>query len=248
MRLKLIGCEVLYRELCFVVSRSVNAVDVEFLSKGLHDLAGAPMRDRLQQVIDAVDPERYEAVVMGYALCGNGTLGLTARQIPLVLPRAHDCIAMLLGSRKRYQEYFESHSGVYYRSMGWLERGRNLDQSMLEKTRRKTGAGYSLDELIQKYGEDNGRYLYEELNAYKAAYERLTFIESGLEPDDRFEREARQEAEDKGWQFSKLMGDFQMLERLVDGQWNPDEFLVIPPGQRIGVSYDDQIIQIEGAS
>ena len=37
MRLKLIACEVLYRELCAAVARSVNQVDLEFLPKGLHD-------------------------------------------------------------------------------------------------------------------------------------------------------------------------------------------------------------------
>ncbi len=34
MRLKLIACEILYRELCAAVARSVNQVDIEFLPKG----------------------------------------------------------------------------------------------------------------------------------------------------------------------------------------------------------------------
>ena len=37
MRLKLIACEILHRELCAAVARSVNRVDIEFLPKGLHD-------------------------------------------------------------------------------------------------------------------------------------------------------------------------------------------------------------------
>ena len=37
MRLKLISCEVLYREMCAAISRAPHEVDVEFLPKGLHD-------------------------------------------------------------------------------------------------------------------------------------------------------------------------------------------------------------------
>ena len=76
MRLKLIGCEVLYRELCAAVSRSVNQVDLEFLPKGLHDKDSARMRDRLQQSVDRAEGGPYEAVLLGYALCGNGVAGL----------------------------------------------------------------------------------------------------------------------------------------------------------------------------
>ena len=79
MKLKLISCEVLYREMCAVIARSPNEVDVEFLPKGLHDIGCNSMRKRLQDAVDRVDPECYEAVLLGYALCGNGTAGLTAR-------------------------------------------------------------------------------------------------------------------------------------------------------------------------
>src|ERR1035437_7075587 len=91
MRLKLISCEVLYREMCDSIARSPHQVDVEFLPKGLHDLGGAEMRSRLQEAVDRAGPSQYEAVLMGYSLCGNGLLGLAARAIPIVVPRAHDC-------------------------------------------------------------------------------------------------------------------------------------------------------------
>ena len=129
MRLKLIACEVLYREMCAAVARAPHQVDIEFLPKGLHDLGGAAMRARLQEIVDAADPARYEALLLGYALCGNGVAGLRSRALPLVIPRAHDCIALLMGSRQRYQEYFDNTPGVYFRSTGWLERGEHLDQA-----------------------------------------------------------------------------------------------------------------------
>ena len=39
MRILLIGCEVIIRELCDAVARSPHVVDARFLSKSLHDRA-----------------------------------------------------------------------------------------------------------------------------------------------------------------------------------------------------------------
>ena len=108
MRLKLIACEIMYRELCTAVARSVNLVDVEFLPKGLHDIGQAGMSSRLAEVLAGVDETRYEAILLGYGLCSNGLVGLAARSIPLVVPRAHDCITLFLGSKERYLEYFRA--------------------------------------------------------------------------------------------------------------------------------------------
>ncbi len=241
MRFKLIGCEVLYRELCEAVARAPHPVDVEFLSKGLHDRGGAGMRAELQHAIDGVDSTVYSAVLLGYALCGNGLHGLVARAAPLVVPRAHDCIALLLGSRRRYQEYFDAHPGVFFRSTGWLERGATLEQL----AQRRTGVGYELDELIAKYGEENGRYLFDELNRYQQAYKQLTFIETGVEPDSRFEDQARLEARERGWLFEKLRGSLRLFQALVAGDWPPEDFLVVEPGWRIVARYDEAIIRAE---
>lgn len=240
MRALLIGCEMLLRELADAIARSPHAIDVRFLSTGLHDLAGVRMRDALQTAVDAADPERYDTVLLGYALCGNGLHGLEARQVTLVAPRAHDCIALLLGSRQRYERYFTANPGVYFRSMGWLERGRTTAQLA-----PNAGTDCTLAALIDKYGDDNGRYLYEELTSYQTRYRQLTFIETGLECDARFAEQARAEAADKRWRFETVAGDLGMFRRLVGGEWNPADFLVVAPGERIVASFDAEIVKAE---
>lgn len=245
LRLKLIACEILYREFCAAVARSPHRVDVEFLPKGLHDVGQEGMSRRLREVVGQVDPSQYDAVVLGYALCSNGLVGLAAREIPLVVPRAHDCITMFLGGKERYLDYFRGHPGVYFKTSGWIERGDGLAQLQGESTEHLSGMNATFEELVAKYGEDNARFLHEQLGDLTRNYAGLTFIEMGIEPDDRFERHASREAAQRGWKYEKLAGDMTLIRDLVDGRWDENRFLVVPPGHRLAASFDEQIIKTE---
>ena len=95
-------------------------MDATFLPAGLHDTGAKSMRQRIQQEIDAANVSDYDNIVLGYALCGMGVAGLKAPAIPLVVPRAHDCITLLMGSREKYHsDYFKANTGVYFRSVAW---------------------------------------------------------------------------------------------------------------------------------
>ena len=248
MRLKLLSCEIFLREFCACVARSPHTVDIEFLAKGLHDIGCDEMRARLQAAVDRVEPRAYDALLLGYGLCNNGIVGLTARGVPLVVPRAHDCITLFLGSAARYLDYFQNHPGVFFKTTGWIERGEadgELGQLALGK---KLGLQQSFEEMVAKYGEDNARYLWQEFGDLARHYRQFTFIEMGVEPDASFEQRAREEAAARGWAFEKLAGDLGMIQRLVNGEWNEKEFLVVPPGRRIIATYDDGIISAEAAT
>ncbi|HYK92394.1 MAG TPA: DUF1638 domain-containing protein, partial [Acidobacteriota bacterium] len=155
MRFKLISCEIFYREICAVVSRSPSTIDVEFMPKGLHDIGCKSMLERLQAALDRVDEDRYQAVLFGYGLCNNGIVGLAARSIPLVFPRAHDCIAMFFGSSSRYLEYFHANPGTYYKTAGWIERGEDAGELHQLSITHLIGMDKGYEELVAKYGEDN---------------------------------------------------------------------------------------------
>ena len=36
-----------------------------------------------------------------------------------------------------------------------------------------------------------------------------------------------------GWQYDELEGDPCLMQKLVDGEWNDEEFLTIRPGHKI---------------
>jgi hypothetical protein len=247
MRLKLLSCEIFFREFCACAARSPHTVDVEFLPKGLHDIGTEGMLERLQAALDQVDQHEYDAILLGYGLCNNGIAGLSARLKPLVVPRAHDCITLFLGSRTRYLDYFRDHPGVYFMTTGWIERGDasgELSQLALGKKLRLL---QTYEELVARYGEDNARYLQQELGNLSKHYRQYTFIETGVEPDERFEQHTRQEAAARGWAFEKVRGDMSLMERFINGQWDDGEFLVVPPGFRIVARYDEGIIDAEPA-
>jgi len=245
MRLKLIACEIFFRELCAAVARSVNRIDLEFLPKGLHDIGQAKMSARLAEVVAAVDSSAYDAIALGYGLCSNGLLGLAATGIPLVVPRAHDCITLFLGDKQRYLDYFRSHPGVYFQTTGWIERGKGVEQYHPDAIQNQSGMTQSYEDLVAKYGEDNAQFLWEELCNMTRNYGQYTYIPMGIEPDDRFERYARQQAAARGWKYEQVPGDMRLIQALVDGPWNAADFLVVPPGHRIVPSYDDGVIKVE---
>lgn len=246
MRLKLIACEILFREFSSLAARSTNTIDPVFLTKGLHDVGRERMRNALDEAISAVDERNYDAILLGYALCNGGVVDLEARTIPIVIPRAHDCITLFLGNRHEYLDYFYANPGTYFKTTGWIERGNDLLQSgppgsEYDGTLGSLGMHQTFDELVAKYGRDNAEYLWNELRQMPH-YSKLTFIETGVEPDDRFEQETRRLAEERGWEFEKLVGNLDLLRRLLDGDWNDEDFLVLKPGQSIRFDYTDAII------
>jgi len=236
---KLISCEIFLREMCLAVARSTNTVDVEFLPKGLHNIGCENMLQRLQEAVDRVDASRYRAVLLGYALCSNGICGLTARSIPIIIPRAHDCITLFLGSRQRYLDYFHAHLGTYFLTTGWIERDSVSPELKPHSISHQMGMDLNYEELVTQYGEENAIYLYETLCDTLKNYSQVTFIEMGLEPNDSFEQHARQEAAQRSWTYEKITGDMSMIQRLVDGPWDEQEFLTLQPGQQVVARPED---------
>jgi hypothetical protein len=226
-----------------VVAHSPHSIELDNVPMGLHEL-GVDMRSHLQERIDAADGGGYDAILLGYALCGRGTEGLKAGKTQLVLPRLHDCIGLLMGSHQAYQAYFEDHPGVYYRSPGWIEfqtEGMRLEPAFASQ-KSPMGELRSLKELVAQYGEENGAYLFEQFNAFRKHYSGLTYISSGLASDEASRAKARAEAEKEGWAFDEVKGTLALLERLVNCEWDAASFLVVPPGATIRATLGDGIV------
>lgn len=225
MRLQFITCKVMQREAYFCAARSRNVVDVILMEQGLHDEPDR-LRTEVQKALDNtcdIQGRPYDASLLGYGLCSNGIAGLSAK-IPIVVPRGHDCITLLLGSKDKYQEYFDSHRGVYWYSPGWIESGKQPSKERYEKL---------LEEYKEKYGDDNAQYLMEVEQSWIKEYNWATFIDWGLVDSNEYRNYTKLCAEFLHWKYDELKGSPDLMQKLIDGDWNEREFLVIQPGKKI---------------
>jgi len=241
MRIKVIACEVLFRELCLAAAQAPTTIDLQLMIRGLHDNP-VTLREQVQAQIDSTDESETDAVVLGYGLCSNGVAGLVARGRPLVIPRAHDCITLFMGSKERYSQHFFAHPGTYYFTSGWVERAGSRTPRL-----PKDGAGLdaSYEEMVAKYGEDNAKYLWEFQASWIKNYTAATYIDMGSTGDDKYREQARQVAAERGWEFTEIKGDMSLIARMLAGGWDEEDFLVVPPGHHVVQAVDEGIMRAE---
>ena len=237
-RYKMIACEILFREVCYCAAKCSNIIDIQFMQKGLHDIGTEKMSDKLQQAIDQTDKEKYDAILLCYGLCNNG-VGDLHGTIPIVIPRAHDCITLLLGSKEKYREYFDHNPGTYFKSSGWIERDTDTEENDVMS---QLGLEKSYEDYVELYGEDNAEYIMEILGGWETKYTKMTFINTTVGDVGMDRIISRKDAESKNWEFKEIDGDVRLILNLMNGQWDENEFLIVPAGHKIMPSNDERIV------
>jgi hypothetical protein len=243
MRLQAITCDMLLRPIEHLAATSPHEVVVSALSASLH-AEPLSLRERIQAEVDRIEvgDRLADAVVLAYGLCGGATAGLTARSRPLVLPRAHDCATIFLGSRERYRREHEATPGTYWFTEDLLDRGNALKGWLLGDAQRSEDVQATHQAFVQRYGQENADYLMETLGAWRSHYERGAFLDTGLAPDGSAGERAQTESEQRGWRFERVDADLSLMRRLLDGEWD-DDFQVVAPGQRLAMSYDEDVVR-----
>lgn len=244
MLLKVIACEVFTREVCYCIAKSPHAADLEFTPKGAHDDANV-LRKLLQERINAANTsdKQYDAIALCLGICGNSTIGLVSPGIPLVLPRAHDCCTLFLGSKKRFKECFGNKLSTGFSSIGYIEHGGNYVREA-NNINQRIGLDETYDDYVKKYGEENAKYIWETLHPDDVSEEQkqVVFIEIPEFAHSSYAEECQRKAEGK--QFLKLEGSMDLIRKLIFGEWNEHEFLVIHEGEAIAGVYDmDEVVK-----
>ena len=240
MHIKCFACDALARVAYFCAAHSRYMVDVELLPFGLH-ITPKKLRRQLQERIDTVNSDEYDAIILTYGLCGKATAGLVARTLPIVIPRAHDCITLFLGSRERYQREFEAQPGTYWYTKDYIERGSNSGVSLSIGVDMSGDRQAQYEEFVEKYGKDNADYLMEAMGTWQQHYQRAAFIDMKIGDSAAVETQANEEAVRRGWTFDRLNGDLRLMQRLFDGDWQ-DDMLMLQPGETLAMTADERIV------
>jgi hypothetical protein len=193
-------------------------VPIIYMDYGLH-IRPQKMAPTLQAQLDAL-PEP-SLVLIGYGLCGNGLAGLKAGPHTLVIPRADDCIAILLGSYQAYVETFHAEPGTYYLTKGWLESG----SDPLKEYRA----------YINQFGLQKADML---IDMMYHRYQRLCFVAHTQADLDEYRPQAMEVAQfcaqRWGMTYHERIGSDGLIRRLLEAPHRQgklgEDFVVVPPG------------------
>lgn len=250
MRLKLIACKVISREIGLLSAQSKNTIDITTLRQGLHN-EPEKLREALQREIDLIDRHDdihscnnpgsvFDAILLGYGLCSNGVVGVSSKKYPIVIPRAHDCATLFLGSKERYKAIFDEKSGgVYWYTPGWIE---NTPMPSAESEAEKR-------ELYnERYGEENADYLIETEREWLKNYHCLAYVETPGICAGECRAFTKRAAAYFGLDYAEYDGSLNLLQALLEGDWDAERFLILPPGASAEPSYDSNIVRVKGQS
>ncbi len=166
-RVHVIGCGVLAIDVRHTAERLGIETGETWLEAGLHDRPGE-LRRRLQAAVDEVSAAGgCDRIIVGYGICGRGTVGIHARDVPLAIPRAHDCIALFLGSDSAYKQEFARFPGTFYISAGWVEGKAQPRGSRRQEGEEAEKPQGDLSALAAKYGEDNAQAIVDFMDSWK---------------------------------------------------------------------------------
>lgn len=242
MKFKLICCDVFTRIACRLVSESPHIVDVEFVKMLAHNEPKTLNRELQERIDRAVQERDYDAVILGFGICGNAVLGLTC-PIPLIIPRVHDCCTLFMGSKENFITHFGHALSTRWRSCGYFERC-DLDyRNNQDFDSHKTNPEYL--QLLEQYDEEEADYVWEVMHPPIETDEVIYIHIDGFEYSGSRER-FTQESEAQGKTVKTLQGDTGFIRKLIFGEWDEKQFLTLQPGQRLVPTYDmEQVVRGE---
>jgi len=208
--IKFIVCDVIYDELKNKIPGNWKVINFE---KRLHEHSDL-LKEKLQDEINK--SQDYDIIVLGYGLCGNGIAGLISPKVPLVAPRADDCISLFLGSTEERKKQLKTEPGTYFLTRGYLGEAEDFIVS-----------GFS--EIKNKYDKKTWQWIVKKM---LKNYKRIVFINTGNYDSSEWRKKAKREAVKLGLRFEEIKGRGKFLDKIINGNWD-DQFIIVRPGVKI---------------
>jgi len=187
-----------------------------WVESGLH-LRPDDLRRRLQEELDRL--RGVDRVLLAFGFCGNSVVGLASRDFELVIPRADDCITLLLGS-KQSREECSAEGGVYFLTRGWLEGEFNIWREY--------------QAVMERHGPERTERIYRRMLAH---YRFLGLIDTGAYDVETLLPEVRYIARELKLETRVFAGSRAYLERFFSGPWDPAAFVLVPPHTTVELAH-----------
>ena len=249
MKYKVIACGVFEPYLTHLSLECPNEIDVKALDAGLHSRPNDLRLLAQAEIDEASRGGGYDAVILLYGLCGRGTANLVSREIPVVIPRAHDCITLFLGSHEAYLKQFNMNPGTFYHTLGWIQKKinpKNREAAELYSNYARDGWDRHPDfeSLAARYGRDNAEHVVAFMERWRQHYTRAAYIDMGFPGEDVLIEFTRDMSRIFEWNHEVIQGDPDLLRRLLAGDWTDDRVFVLPPNSRSVSSGDEKIFAV----
>ncbi len=205
-------CNTLEDEISLALGLCGLNYELIWLEAGWHNHPDK-LRAHLVETLNQAKPADKVLMAMGH--CGGACVDLPAFDFELVIPRADDCLSLLLGSMEKRQRASRE-APTYFLTAGWLRYTENLITS------------FSRD--CQVFGPDRAERVYKIMLNH---YQRFGFIDTGAYAPEVEAEKTRVLAELIGIKTERLPGDMSWLMRLLTGPWDGGDFIVVPAGERL---------------
>ncbi|MDR2674826.1 MAG: DUF1638 domain-containing protein [Opitutaceae bacterium] len=229
-----VSCAVLEDEVRAFAAGLPHITDLAFLPQGLHNEPRRLNASVAAAVAGIEAGGRAEAIALVYGVCSRGIEAIPLRRCRLVVPRAHDCITLFLGSKERYQRFQQENPAIYWYSPGWNKCHAAPGPDRFARLRA---------DFLKKFPEDEADYLIEMERELHAHYTTAAYVDVGIGDAAANIAYTRRCACWMGWDFQRVQGDPRLLRDLLAGHWDDDRFLVVQPRQFVRLSIDDRVIK-----
>lgn len=197
MKRLLLGCGTIQKELEEVIEQNgLDDLDVIWLESGLHAVPN-DLKKELQKHIDAA--AQYDEVILGYGLCGNALLDITATHCDVLYPQTDDCISAFMCENCRASELRRD---SYFLSRGWLTM--KTSDSLIEQ----------FNKVMEQYDEETAQEI---LEMMYGNYKRIVYlkVEEEIAPEDL--ALAKERAADMNFDFEIEPATIKLYEKLILG-------------------------------
>lgn len=211
MTIKIIACEVMKEELLRITPNT--PLEYEFIPMKLH-LYPQKLHKEIQEILDR--SLGFSKIIMAFGLCGGAIKNLKASDSPLIIPRVHDCLPLLLGSKTTYEHFAREEIGTFYLSCGWMISEKNILSSH--------------QQVCEKYGKKKALRV---LDRMYDSYKKILFIHTGCPEEETAIQQSKEIAELLKLRYDTVQGNNTYLQKIVNGPWEEDHFAHISPFEMI---------------